>query len=452
MTVVIVSDHDSVFATLRDEDARVGRLIAPHIVVTCGGFESCASAFAEFGCSSDFHFGQSVDRHIHGLGVSSGAGEAVDGLCGGCGNSVLSTLSKCDVVKADALLSGREIIRTVPQISDVACGGAGQCGVERDIVADADCRISNGGQGDGRLDNGEVQRHHRVTTRGVGGRPSRGVGACGIGEAMPFVAFAGGHSFSACSAVIDGEVQRHYRVATCCVGERVDGTVVAFGISEAINPGVAVAGFLSVGTGGAVFDGQIQGDDGIAAVDVCTSESVRVFAAFRDSLSVPIEGFAGCLFVSTCCGKIHGDGEGLFSCGGTGDIVGGQRGGGDYVIFVGLRWVDGDGITRFLRVPSVGHISVVAVNRSGEFRASVLTDGIVAADGQRSNTRFEDGEVQCNQRVATRGIDSAVCRRVVAFGIGLAVPIVAVAGGHSFGAGTAVVDGQMQCHHTVHAA
>ena len=192
-----------------------------------------------------------------------------------------------------------------------------------------------------------------------------------------------------------------------CAGTTVPVLVIvnisAAGVVRFTIPSVGVVGSLGFHIVSAVVDSQVEGDDGVATIDVGAFESVRVFAAFHDSLSVPIEGFASGGSGFTRGGHVHGDGEGLFSRGGTGDIVGGQSGGGNYAIFSGLRRVDGNGSTRFLRVPNVGHVAVVAVDRSGEFRASALADGVVTTDGQCAGIRLEDGEVQNHDAVGPVG-------------------------------------------------
>ena len=71
--------------------------------------------------------------------------------------------------------------------------------------------------------------------------------------------------------------------------------------------------------------------------------------------------------------------------------------------------------------PHVGDVAVVASDRSSQFGAAALADGIVAADGQCADIRFEYGEVKDHDAVGTVGGGKGVHRGVDAFRVGYAV-------------------------------
>ena len=242
---------------------------------------------------------------------------------------------------------------------------------------------------------------------------------------MPHVAVAGGHLLDACSAVVDGEVQLHHGIATRRIGERVSGSVIIFGISDAINPGETIACGHGFGACSAVFDGEVQSHHRIATrrVGKRVGGSVIVFG-IGDAIN-PSELFAGVPFIDARGRHVHRDGEGRFGCGGTGDIIGGQSGSGRHTVVGGCCRINGNGFAGLI-VPSIGHITVVAIDRSGEFRAFTLADGLITADRYGASIRLEDGQMQRHYTVhAARGL---ICFRVVAaFGVGLAFPCVRVA-------------------------
>ena len=76
----------------------------------------------------------------------------------------------------------------------------------------------------------------------------------------------------------------------------------------------------------------MQRHDGVAAVNVGTGKSVRVFAAFRDSLFEPVEGFASGGRDFACGGLVHSELQGVRA--GTIVVV---------VVFVNMRAVGGVG-------------------------------------------------------------------------------------------------------------
>ena len=96
-----------------------------------------------------------------------------------------------------------------------------------------------------------------------------------------------------------------------CAGTTVPVLVIvnisAAGVVRFTIPSVGVVGSLGFHIVSAGVDSQVEGDDGVAAVDIGAFKSVHVFAAFRDSLSVPIEGFASGLLINARSGCVHGD-------------------------------------------------------------------------------------------------------------------------------------------------
>ena len=76
--------------------------------------------------------------------------------------------------------------------------------------------------------------------------------------------------------MVDGEVQGDNGVATCGVGGMIGGCIRAFIEGSAINPSITFARNMFVNTRGAMADGEVQGDNGVAAntVGKCNGSSV----------------------------------------------------------------------------------------------------------------------------------------------------------------------------------
>ena len=162
---------------------------------------------------------------------------------------------------------------------------------------------------------GEVECDDGVAALGVSSHDGVGGGAVafGVGVAVnPDIAVAGRLRVGAVGLVLDGEVECDDGVATLRVSSHdgVGSGVVALGVGDAVNPGVAVASFLNIGAVSLVLDGQVECDDGVAALRVSSHDGMRCgVVAFGVSVAVnPDIAVAGGLFVNARGFGIHADG------------------------------------------------------------------------------------------------------------------------------------------------
>ena len=270
----------------------------------------------------------------------------------------------------------------------------------------------------GRLVDGEVQRHHGVAARSVGERVGRRIVTFGIGVTVyPSVAVAGCLHVGEVTLAVDGEVQGHHGIASRRIGGSVSCCIVVVGVGVTVYPSVAVASNLSVCAGGAVVDGEVQCHHRVATRYIGGGVGCRV-VAFGEGGVVPSVAVAGGHGLGAVALVVDGEVQrhhGVATC----RISGG----------VGCR--------------------VVAFGEGGVVPSVAVAGG----HGLNASSAVVDSEVQRHHRVATCCIGSGVGCRIVIIGIGDTIyPSVAVAGSHGLGAGAAVVDGQMQRHHTVHTA
>ena len=159
------------------------------------------------------------------------------------------------------------------------------------------------------------------------------VAAHGGGKLCVFTLADGGFTINGkCSGsrFEDGEVQRDDGVTAVDSLEGVRKVIAAFGDVGVIVPVERIALHSGGVTSDIVVDGEMQRHDGVAAVNVGTGKSVRVFAAFRDSLFEPVEGFASGGRDFACGGLVHRELQGVRA--GTIVVV---------VVFVNMRAVGG---------------------------------------------------------------------------------------------------------------
>ena len=286
-----------------------------------------------------------VDGHGEGLLSGGGTGDITFGQRGGGGHGEVGGFRRVD---------GDGCIRlvVVPHVGDVAVVAIDSSGKFRAFALADDVIAADGQSADSRFEDGEVQRNDGVT-------------AVGHLEGMRKIVAA----FGDVGVIVPVE----------CI------TLHGEGISR-----------------DNVVDGKMQGHNRVAAVDVSANEGVRKISACSDILVlVPVKCFAsgGCGVARG--GYVHSNSERLFACGGTGDIVDGQRSSGHNAVFVGFRRIESDIFAIFLRIPNVSHGAVVVCDRSGESSAFALTDSFVTFNNQRAYSRFEDGEMERHHTVST---------------------------------------------------
>ena len=161
----------------------------------------------------------------------------------------------------------------------------------------------------------EVECDDGVAALGVATHDGVGGGAVALGVSVvvdPRVAVAGRLSVGAVGLVVDGQVERDHGVAALSVaaGDGVRGGAVALGVGDAVNPGVAVASFLNIGAVSLVLDGQVECDDGVAALRVSFHDGVGsgvVALGVGDAVN-PGVAFARHLLVNSIGFGIHADG------------------------------------------------------------------------------------------------------------------------------------------------
>ena len=435
LAVVAIRDGHRVVTAFCDGETLVGGSVFPRVVVSCSSRERRAGAFTEGGIAIDGHCRKGVDGQVEGVHLIASIGILMRvGVCAALGVSFTVSIRPCvgfatgDTIDLVCRFVDGEVQRDY-RVATCSVGSGVRRGVGTFSIGGAVPLIafasSHGFGTCAAVVDGEVQRHHGVAACRIGGGPSRGVGACSIGVAVPHVAVACGHLLDTCSAVVDGDVQRHHGVAACRIGGGPSRGVGACSIGSAV-PLISFAGGNGFGAIGAVVDGQIQGDDGVAASCISSGPS-RGVGACSIGVAVPLIAFASGHGFGARGRHVHRDGEGCFGRGGTGDFIGGQSGRGRHTVVGGCCRIDGDVGIRIVSVPKVGHVAIVAVNRSGEFRTFALADGVVTADRHSAGIRFEDGQVQRHHTVHTaRG---HICFRVVAVGgVGLVSPCVRIAG------------------------
>ena len=433
LAAVAIRDGHRIVTAFRDGNTLVGGFVPPQVGVSCSGGKRRAGAFTEGGVAIDGHCRKGVDGQVESVHLIASIGILMRvGVCAALGVSFTVAIRPCvGFATGDTIdLVCRFVDGEVQRDHRVATCSIGS-GVRRRVVTFSIGGAvpliafagSHGFGTCGAMVDGKVQRHHGIAACRIGGGPSRGVGACSIGVAVPHVAVAGGHLLDACSAVVDGEVQRHHRVAIRRVGGGPSRGVGACSIGCAV-PHVAVAGGHLIDACSAVIDGKVQRHHRVATCSIGGGPS-RGVGACSIGVAVPLIAFASGHGFGARGRHVHRDGEGLYGRGGTGDFIGGQSGRGRHAVVGGCCRINRNGCTGLI-VPSIGHITVVAIDRCGEFRAFPLADGLVTADSYGASIRLEDGQVQRHHTVhAALG---RICFRVVAGGVvGHTIPCVRVA-------------------------
>ena len=159
---------------------------------------------------------------------------------------------------------------------------------------------------------GQVQRHHAVATRGVGKGTRQAVCAGGdVRMFVPIKTIAGKGRGISCVAVAHGQMQRHHAVATGCIRKRMRQAVCAGGDVRVLVPVEAIASERRGIARVAVAHRQVQRHHAVATRGVgervgkciCTGSDVRVL--------VPVETVAcerrrvACVAMADCQVQRH---------------------------------------------------------------------------------------------------------------------------------------------------
>ena len=230
----------------------------------------------------------------------------------------------------------------------------------------------------------------------------------GVCPAVPVVAFACGGGKLAGGGIIDGEVKGVDLCAAVAVGVRVIvGARSVVGLAIAAGPGVGVVGGYRGGLVDGVVDGEVQVDDGVAALSVSQGEGRFICALGVGDAVDPGEGVAGYARVNAGVGVVDRQVQGV--------RAGATRG-------VGVVIREGAGSSVWCVVPCVAF-------------ACGQGFGIVCA--------VVDGQVQGDNAVSS--VHIMVGPLVVPrLGVCPAVPVVAFACGGGKLAGGGVIDGEVK--------
>ena len=198
----------------------------------------------------------------------------------------------------------------------------------------------------GAVVNRQVQGDHTVRTVDIVVGPHV-VPGLGVGPAVPSVAFAGGGGELVGGGVVHGEVEGVDLGAAVAVGVLVIvGARGVVGLPVAAGPGVGVVGGDGLGTVGRVVDGQVQGDDAVAALSVGQGEGRGGGALGVGDAVDPGEASAGHLRVGSRSGVVDSqvEGVGAGTSLGVGVVVGVGAGCGVRGAVPGVAVAGGDGL------------------------------------------------------------------------------------------------------------
>ena len=207
LAVVDIRDGHRVVTAFCDDDTLIGGSVSPQVGVSCCSGKRRAGAFTEGGLASDFYNRKRIDGQVEGVHLFASIRIRMRvGVCAALGVSFTVAIRPC-------------------------------VGFATGDTIGLVCRFVDG----------EVKRDHRIATRRIGGSERRCVVAFGVSVSIdPGEAVASSLNVGVVALVVDGEVQRHYRVATCRIGGGPSRGVGACSIGVAV-PHVAIAGVHSFG-------------------------------------------------------------------------------------------------------------------------------------------------------------------------------------------------------------
>ena len=143
------------------------------------------------------------------------------------------------------------------------------------------------------MTDGQVQYHQAVAARRISQCEGRPVGAFGVGVAInPGEGLASDLFVESNGRTVDGQMERHHAVTSYRIGQRESRLVGAFGVGIAINPSECSACGLFVNASGGWQGGQNHSDNGVAAVDSLQRDRLRT--RFGELNAIPSSGQFAC--------------------------------------------------------------------------------------------------------------------------------------------------------------
>ena len=179
LAVVVIRDGHHIVTVFCDGDTLVGGSVSPQVGVSCCSGKRRAGAFTEGGLASDFHNRKRIDGQVEGVHLFASIRIRMRvGVCAALGVSFTVAIRPC-------------------------------VGFATGDTIGLVCRFVDG----------EVKRDYRVAARRVGDSVRRRVIAFGVSVSIdPGEAIASCMNVGVVALAVDGEVQRHHGIATRGVG------------------------------------------------------------------------------------------------------------------------------------------------------------------------------------------------------------------------------------------